>query len=157
MRATGPSCSPSLQQDSSATGSFVSSTPATATCPSTDDFASDVFVLVEPESMRRRAQPWHGRAPPLRPRARVARVIDGETIEVASGARIRLVQIDTPELGSGECYSRKAASELRRLGPVGAAVRLERDSRLDGVDRCGRLLRYVRSASFAFQGGLAIV
>jgi len=39
--------------------------------------------------------------------ARVARVIDGDTIEVASGARIRLVQIDTPELGSGECYSRK--------------------------------------------------
>jgi len=79
--------------------------------------------------------------------ARVARVIDGDTIEVASGARIRLVQIDTPELGSGECYSRKAASELRRLVPVGVAVRLERDARLDGVDRYGRLLRYVHRGS----------
>ena len=68
---------------------------------------------------------------------------DGDTIALASGASVRLVQIDTPEVGTGECYSRAAARELRRLLPVGATVRLEADSRLDRVDRYGRLLRYV--------------
>ena len=29
--------------------------------------------------------------------------------------QVRLVQIDTPEVGSGECYARRAAKDLRRL------------------------------------------
>ena len=73
---------------------------------------------------------------------RVARAIDGDTLTLTNGGRVRLVQIDTPEL-AGECYSQAAARELRRLAPVGAAVRLEADPRLDRVDRYGRLLRYV--------------
>ena len=72
----------------------------------------------------------------------VASVADGDTLSLADGARVRLVQIDAPELG-GECYSRAAARELRRLTPVGASVSLEADRRLDAVDRYGRLLRYV--------------
>jgi micrococcal nuclease len=75
--------------------------------------------------------------------ARVARVVDGDTIALTSGARVRLVQIDTPEVGSGECYSRAAARDLRRLLPVGSVVSLEADGRLDSIDRYGRLLRYV--------------
>ena len=77
--------------------------------------------------------------------SRVAAVSDGDTLSLTSGARVRLVQIDTPELGSGECYSRKAAAELRRLLPAGSAVRLEADARLDRADRYGRLLRYVHA------------
>ena len=80
---------------------------------------------------------------PSRAVATVAHVVDGDTIALAGGARVRLVQIDAPELGSGECYSRKAARELRALLPAGTPVRLEGDRRLDGVDRYGRLLRYV--------------
>ncbi|MBD0329641.1 MAG: thermonuclease family protein [Thermoleophilia bacterium] len=76
------------------------------------------------------------------PADRVARVVDGDTLDVGSGARVRLVQIDTPELGTGECYSKAAANELRRLLPGGSAIRLEADPRLDQVDRYGRLLRY---------------
>jgi micrococcal nuclease len=76
--------------------------------------------------------------------ARVARIVDGDTIALTSGARVRLLQIDTPELGSGECYSRAAARELARLVPVGTAAGLEADAPLDRVDRYGRLLRYVR-------------
>ena len=76
--------------------------------------------------------------------ARVSRVIDGDTIDLASGARVRLLQIDTPEPGTGECYSRAAGRELRRLLPVGASVVLEVDPQLDRVDAYGRLLRYVR-------------
>lgn len=75
--------------------------------------------------------------------ARVARVIDGDTIVLADGVRVRLVQIDTPEVGTGECFSRAAGRELRAMLPTGAAVTLEADPRLDRVDRYGRLLRYV--------------
>lgn len=75
---------------------------------------------------------------------RVTSVADGDTLSVSSGARVRLVQIDTPEIGTGECYSRAAATELRRLAPPGGTVALESDSALDSVDRYGRLLRYVK-------------
>ena len=74
----------------------------------------------------------------------VTSIADGDTLTVAGGTRVRLVQIDTPELGSGECYSRAARRALERLAPVGSTVRLEADPALDQVDRYGRVLRYVR-------------
>lgn len=73
----------------------------------------------------------------------VARIVDGDTILLRDGRRVRLVQIDAPEIGGGECFSRASAKALRRLLPQGGAVRLEADPRLDAVDRYGRLLRYV--------------
>ncbi len=75
--------------------------------------------------------------------AHVARVVDGDTLALSGGPSVRLLQIDTPELGSGECYSRRAAGVLRLLVPAGTRVRLQADRRLDRVDRYGRLLRYV--------------
>ena len=77
----------------------------------------------------------------------VARVIDGDTIETSAGERVRLVQIDAPEVGDNECYAREATAALRDLLAPGASIRLEADERLDDVDRFGRLLRYVHSAS----------
>jgi micrococcal nuclease len=74
----------------------------------------------------------------------VERVIDGDTIRLANGDSVRLVQLDTPELDSRECYAEQARIALLRLVPEGSTVRLERDPRLDDVDRFGRLLRYVR-------------
>ena len=74
----------------------------------------------------------------------VVSIADGDTLTVRGVTRIRLVQIDTPELGSGECYSRAAHTALERLAPIGSTVTLEADPRLDQVDRYGRLLRYVR-------------
>ncbi len=73
----------------------------------------------------------------------VARAGDGDTLDLRSGERVRLVQIDAPELGEGECYARAALRELEQLAPSGAEVELERDSSLDNVDRFGRTLRYV--------------
>jgi endonuclease YncB( thermonuclease family) len=73
----------------------------------------------------------------------VARIGDGDTLDVRGGARVRLVQIDAPELGEGECYAREAKLELERLAPPGVHVELVDDPRLDDVDRYGRLLRYV--------------
>jgi micrococcal nuclease len=80
---------------------------------------------------------------PARPARVVADVTDGDTLRLEDGTRVRLVQIDAPELGSGECFSRKSAAVLGRLAPVGSAVRLRADPALDRTDRYGRALRYV--------------
>jgi micrococcal nuclease len=71
-------------------------------------------------------------------------VYDGDTLTLRDGRRVRLLQIDTPELGSGECYSRAARTALLALAPPGKRVVLEADPALDRVDRYGRLLRYVK-------------
>jgi endonuclease YncB( thermonuclease family) len=73
----------------------------------------------------------------------VERVGDGDTLDIRTGERVRLVQIDAPELGEGECYARESKRELERLAPSGRRVELEADPTLDDVDRYGRLLRYV--------------
>ena len=73
----------------------------------------------------------------------VSRVVDGDTIALTTGQRVRLVQIDAPELSGSECYSAKAKATLAGILPRGASVRLEFDGRLDRVDRYGRLLAYV--------------
>jgi micrococcal nuclease len=77
----------------------------------------------------------------------VVSVTDGDTVRLADGRRVRLLQIDTPELGTGECYSRAARKALLRLVPERSAVGLEADPALDRVDRYGRLLRYLRRGS----------
>jgi micrococcal nuclease len=74
----------------------------------------------------------------------VASVYDGDTLTLRDGRRVRLLQIDTPELGSGECFSRAARTALVALAPPGKKVVLEADPALDRVDRYGRLLRYVK-------------
>jgi micrococcal nuclease len=88
-----------------------------------------------------------GSSPPAEPSpagdARVARVFDGDTLDLRSGERIRLVQIDSPE--SGECFGAEAGRILEQMLPPGTRVVLERDPALDDVDRFGRLLRYVHN------------
>ena len=73
----------------------------------------------------------------------VAAVVDGDTIEVEGGVRVRLVQIDAPEVAEGECWARESAAALAAILPVGTTARLAADPALDDVDRYGRLLRYV--------------
>jgi endonuclease YncB( thermonuclease family) len=77
--------------------------------------------------------------------ARVGSVRDGDTILLTNGLRVRLVQVDAPEL-SVECYGDEAARTLERLAPRGATLRLERDPALDDTDRHDRLLRYAHAA-----------
>jgi endonuclease YncB( thermonuclease family) len=84
----------------------------------------------------------------LKQRARVIKVVDGDTLTVklASGVRrkVRLIGIDTPEVYGGvECGGRKASASMRRLTPRGTRVVLVSDPTQDKVDRYGRLLRYV--------------
>ena len=76
--------------------------------------------------------------------ARIAYVIDGDTVELLNGARVRLVQIDTPEVyNSPECYGERASAITKRLLPRGTVVRLYEEPKTDAVDAYGRLLRYV--------------
>ena len=75
---------------------------------------------------------------------RVARVVDGDTVYLTNGAKVRLVQIDTPEVYFGaECWGHQASAETKKLLPAGTVVRLAREPATDSVDRYGRLLRYV--------------
>jgi endonuclease YncB( thermonuclease family) len=73
--------------------------------------------------------------------ARIDSVRDGDTILLTNGFRVRLVQVDAPELAV-ECYGDEAARALERLAPPGSAITLEEDPVLDRIDRHGRLLRY---------------
>ena len=66
--------------------------------------------------------------------------IDGDTIAV-KGERVRLVQINTPEIG--ECYYEEAKSFTRGAIDSGLPIRLEADNKLDNRDQYGRALRYV--------------
>ena len=79
---------------------------------------------------------------------RIDRVVDGDTVDLTNGAKIRLVQIDTPEVYFGvECYGPQASAETKRLLPPGTEVRLAAEPATDSVDSYGRLLRYVFRAS----------
>ena len=73
--------------------------------------------------------------------AKVIQVIDGDTITVAGGYRVRYIGIDTPEVyPEKEAYGAEAW-RANRLLVEGKEVRLERD--VSQTDKYGRLLRYV--------------
>jgi micrococcal nuclease len=74
----------------------------------------------------------------------VERIADGDTFSCRDGRKVRLIGIDTPELGQGE-PGRQARRALARLVPPGSSVRLERD--VAPRDRYGRELAHVWSGS----------
>ena len=84
-----------------------------------------------------------GGAPPAYAASNVSKVVDGDTITMSNGEKVRLIQIDTPELASKECYGIQAKSELSKLLSQAGEVSLISDPNLDEVDKYGRLLRYV--------------
>jgi micrococcal nuclease len=87
--------------------------------------------------------------PELPTSAIVGHVIDGDTIELADGIRVRLLAIDAPELrkpsnwGADQCGAREAAHGLAERLPHGAPVVLLRDTGEPDIDRYQRQLRYV--------------
>jgi micrococcal nuclease len=80
-------------------------------------------------------QPIH----PENPEQTVVRVLDGDTLELENGERIRLLGIDAPELGEPFFEEAKLALEGMVLNKV---VKIEKDSSLD-KDKYGRSLGYV--------------
>ncbi|HVK74433.1 MAG TPA: thermonuclease family protein [Kofleriaceae bacterium] len=71
----------------------------------------------------------------------VARAIDGDTIELATGERVRYLMVDTPESTTEvECYGENARAFNADL-VTGKTVQLRYD--VECTDRFGRLLAYV--------------
>ena len=74
----------------------------------------------------------------------VTRVIDGDTIEIEGGQKIRYIGIDTPETVHPDkpvqCYGRESSDKNKNL-VEGKQIRMEKD--VSETDRYGRLLRYV--------------
>lgn len=74
----------------------------------------------------------------------VARVIDGDTIEIGGGERVRYIGMDSPEMAldgkPADCWAQKATDKNREL-VSGKIVELRKD--VSDRDKYGRLLRYV--------------
>lgn len=75
---------------------------------------------------------------------RVTRVIDGDTIEISGGQKVRYIGVDTPETVDPNqptgCFGKEASLKNQEL-VLGRQVRLEKD--VSETDRFSRLLRYV--------------
>ena len=85
--------------------------------------------------------PHSSRKPTRAPHAHtylVTRVIDGDTIELGNGSDVRIVGIDTPEVG--QCGYDAATNNMARL-VLNKQVRLTLSD--EDTDRYGRWLRYV--------------
>jgi endonuclease YncB( thermonuclease family) len=85
----------------------------------------------------------------------VGRVNDGDTITLDDGRKIRLLQIDAPELYD-DCYGKDARREAERLMPPGTRVTLQKDPDLDERDTYGRLLRYVEANGLNMNAELVV-
>lgn len=74
----------------------------------------------------------------------VNRVIDGDTIEIGSGQKVRYIGINTPETVDSrrtiQCFGKEASAKNKEL-VEGKKVRLEKD--VSEKDKFGRLLRYI--------------
>lgn len=100
----------------------------------------------KPKAPTRRSESPAPRTPNPKPQPRrppaptylVTYVVDGDTVDLANGERVRLVGIDTPERGA--CGSEEATANLERL-VLGKRVRLRMSD--EDRDGYGRLLRYV--------------
>lgn len=72
--------------------------------------------------------------------AQVSRIIDGDTIELDSGEKVRYLLVNTPEVG--ECHYQEA-KDFNIEQVLGKTIEIEYD--LTCTDRYGRLLGYVTS------------
>jgi micrococcal nuclease len=74
----------------------------------------------------------------------VKRVVDGDTIELMDGRKVRYIGVDTPELHHPtkgvQCFGKEAMEKNREL-VEGKTIRMGKD--VSETDRYKRLLRYV--------------
>lgn len=77
-------------------------------------------------------------------RVLVTKVVDGDTIELQSGEKVRLIGIDTPETKDPKrpigCFGKEASNKAKNL-LEGKEVILQKD--ISETDKYKRLLRYV--------------
>jgi len=71
----------------------------------------------------------------------IRRVIDGDTVRLVDGRRVRLIGINAPEMGDNEEPFAVEAAEWLRVLVEGKTVYLQKD--VSETDRFDRLLRYI--------------
>lgn len=75
---------------------------------------------------------------------KVTRVVDGDTIEIEGGQKVRYIGIDTPETVDPkkpvQCFGKEASNKNKEL-VENKQIRMEKD--VSETDQFGRLLRYV--------------
>lgn len=75
---------------------------------------------------------------------KVSKVVDGDTIEIEGGQKVRYIGIDTPETVDPRrpvgCFGKESSDENKKI-VEGKSVILEKD--ISETDKFGRLLRYV--------------
>jgi micrococcal nuclease len=94
--------------------------------------------------LSKRPKPLPPRHPTTRGQVKVVAVLDGDTIVISGGEKVRYAGLDTPESRHPDKlpeYCGHAAFEANRRLVVGKTVRLEFDERRR--DKYGRLLAYV--------------
>jgi endonuclease YncB( thermonuclease family) len=74
---------------------------------------------------------------------KVVKIYDGDTVTMADGLKIRLLQIDAPELAEGECFAKESKAALVNLLAKKGTVTLKADPVSASYDRFGRALRYI--------------
>ncbi|MBX3098446.1 MAG: thermonuclease family protein [Salinibacterium sp.] len=80
--------------------------------------------------------------PPDATEAVVEYVHDGDTLFLTDGRKVRMLGINTPEIGNNlECYGDEATALLRSLLPEGTHVWVEQD--VEPLDQYGRSLLFV--------------
>lgn len=79
--------------------------------------------------------------PTLGEHVTISRIVDGDTVELTDGTRIRYIGIDTPEIHPTlDCYGNEASDKNAEL-VLGKTVTMVRD--VSETDKYNRLLRYV--------------
>lgn len=83
---------------------------------------------------------------PKTEQTKVTEIIDGDTIKISTGEKVRFIGIDTPETKDPrkpvECFGKEASEHL--LSKIDQKdIRLETDPQGDTIDKYGRILRYV--------------
>lgn len=83
-----------------------------------------------------------GGIPPGASQAVIEYVHDGDTLFLEDGRKVRLLGVDTPEVGEhAECYGEEATALLRTLLPEGTRVSVVAD--IEPLDQYGRSLLFV--------------
>ena len=112
--------------------------------PATDTVQSPALDSIQSPGASDLPAPTVSPIPGMGETATVKRVIDGDTIELTDGRKLRYIGIDTPETVDPrkpvQCFGAEASKRNKEL-VEGKEVRMETD--VTDKDRYGRLLRYV--------------